>query len=79
MRHGRDQGRWLLGEPHLIAAAIGAMLGMFGYAIPSTGQPEDDDRIVDSLTGLLFTADRTTPGIGAVVTPPGSAASLLTR
>jgi AcrR family transcriptional regulator len=49
-----EKGCWLPGEPQLIAATIGAMLGMLGYATPSTGQPEDDDRIVDSLTDLLL-------------------------
>ncbi|WP_230689684.1 TetR/AcrR family transcriptional regulator [Catellatospora paridis] len=48
------QGHSLPGEPQLIAAAMGAMLGMLGYAAPATGQPEDDDRIVDALTDLLL-------------------------
>ncbi|GIF15993.1 TetR/AcrR family transcriptional regulator [Actinoplanes teichomyceticus] len=48
--HLRGQGHRLPGEPELIAAAIGAMLGMLGYAAPAG----DDDRVVDSLTDLLL-------------------------
>ena len=50
--HLREQGHQLPGDPQLIAAAIGAMLGLLGYAAPA--QPADDDRIIDSLTDLLL-------------------------
>ncbi|GIH08260.1 TetR family transcriptional regulator [Rhizocola hellebori] len=53
LEYSRAQGHPLPGEPQLIAAAIGAMLGMLGYATPATVQPKDDDRIVDALTDLL--------------------------
>jgi hypothetical protein len=50
----RGQGHRLPGEPELIAAAIGAMLSMLGYAVPAAAQSADDDRVVDALTDLLL-------------------------
>lgn len=50
----REQERELPGEPQLIGAAMGAMLGMLGYAAPPTGRPEDDDQIIDAVTDLLL-------------------------
>ncbi|MFY1669536.1 TetR/AcrR family transcriptional regulator [Plantactinospora sp. WMMB334] len=49
----RDRGHPLPGDPHLIAAAIGALLATLNYAIPPTGGPSDDD-VIDTLTDLLL-------------------------
>jgi AcrR family transcriptional regulator len=49
----REQGRRLPGDPQLIAAAIGAMLGTLGYATLTTDD-QDDDRVIDALTDLLL-------------------------
>jgi AcrR family transcriptional regulator len=49
----RDRGRWLPGDPQLVAAAIGAMLATLSYAMPPAGEDEDD--VVDTLTDLLLT------------------------
>jgi AcrR family transcriptional regulator len=58
----REQGRTLPGDPTLIAAAMGGMLSMLGYALlpagpgaPAAGQRSyPDGQILDALTSLLL-------------------------
>lgn len=54
----RDAGRYVPGDPEIVAAAIGGMLSMLGFAVltagpeaPSATSPE----IVETLTSLLLT------------------------
>ncbi|THV26750.1 TetR/AcrR family transcriptional regulator [Glycomyces paridis] len=56
LEYSAEQGRDLPGEPELVAAAMGAMLGMLGYAANSAqGREFDDDTVIDTLTDLLHT------------------------
>jgi AcrR family transcriptional regulator len=46
----RDRGHRLPGDPQLIAAAMGAMLGTLNYAMPAG----DGEPVIDALTDLLL-------------------------
>ncbi|MFI8385109.1 TetR/AcrR family transcriptional regulator [Streptomyces sp. NPDC085540] len=49
----REQGCDLPGDPELVAAAMGAMISMLGYAAMTGGAGPDDDEVVETLTALL--------------------------
>lgn len=53
LRYMREQGRELPGDPELVAAAMGAMISMLGYAAMTGGAGLDDDEVVETLTALL--------------------------
>jgi AcrR family transcriptional regulator len=50
----RERGRPLPGDPALVAAAMGGMLSMLGYALPPGGDGYSDGEVIDTLTGLLL-------------------------
>ncbi|MFF4414248.1 TetR/AcrR family transcriptional regulator [Streptosporangium sp. NPDC001559] len=50
----RERGHRLPGDPELVAAAMGAMLGMLGYSMLTRAEPVGDDTVVDTLTDLLL-------------------------
>ncbi|MBX6770050.1 MAG: TetR/AcrR family transcriptional regulator [Actinomadura rubrobrunea] len=57
LERARERGRELPGDPALIAAAMGAMLTLLGFALLTVGEgvPDlADAQIVDALTGLLL-------------------------
>jgi AcrR family transcriptional regulator len=55
----RDRGHELPGDPALVAAAMGGMLAMIGYALPPSGASGySDDEILDTVTSLLLTGLR---------------------
>jgi AcrR family transcriptional regulator len=54
----RDRGHALPGDPTLVAAAMGGMLAMLGYAMPPSGDAAasgySDDEVIDTVTALLL-------------------------
>jgi AcrR family transcriptional regulator len=67
----RDRGHALPGDPTLVAAAMGGMLAMLGYAVlPSGASGYSDDEILDTVTALLLTGLRGQDA-AAGTAPPG--------
>ncbi|MFE4259306.1 TetR/AcrR family transcriptional regulator [Streptomyces sp. NPDC056883] len=54
LEYMREGGRELPGDPELVAAAMGGMVSMLGYASMTAGVALDDDEVVDTLTSLLL-------------------------
>ena len=57
LQAARDAGRYVPGDPELVAAAMGAMLSMLGFAVLTAGPDgpaASADEIVDTLTSLLL-------------------------
>jgi AcrR family transcriptional regulator len=51
----RGRGHALPGEPALVAAAMGGMLSVLGYALLPSAEPAyPDDEVIDTLTALLL-------------------------
>jgi AcrR family transcriptional regulator len=51
----RDRGHALPGDPVLVAAAMGALMGMLGYAVMTNREATyGDDEVVDTVTSLLL-------------------------
>jgi len=65
----RDRGHVLPGDPTLVAAAMGGMLAMLGYAMPPSGASGySDDEVLDTVTTLLLVGLR---GQGAAAEAAG--------
>jgi hypothetical protein len=68
----RDRGHALPGDSTLVAAAMGGMLAMLGYAMPpsggsagSAGSGYSDDEVLDTVTTLLLVGLRGPAGASA--------------